>query len=94
MEHSTSSLEAKLAGETFPPVPGDFDEINARWQQEDSRLTLAEAREKAQKEFERRKRLIESVPDERWDRELESIARADGAEHLSAHRSYIIVGKA
>ena len=94
MEHSNATLEARLASRTLPPIPGTDDEINARWQREDSRLSLAEAREKAQKAFERRKRLIESVPEERWDKELESIARADGVEHIAAHRSYIIVGKA
>lgn len=94
MEHSTTSLEARLAGRTSRPIPGTDDAINARWQQEDSGLSLAEAREKAQKAFERRKHLIESVPDELWDKDLESMVRADGVEHLAAHRSYIIVGKA
>ncbi len=91
MEHSTASLEARLAGRTTPPIKGTFDEINARWQQEDSGLSLAEAREKARLAFERRRYVIISVPDERWDEELERLARIDGGAHFAEHRSYIII---
>lgn len=87
MGHPNATLEAQLADRRFPPVPGTEDRINARWQQKDSGLSLAEAREKARRAFERRKRLIEYVPKERWDSELESIAHADGVEHLSANRT-------
>lgn len=91
MEHSTASLEARLAGRTTPPIKGTFDEINARWQQEDSGLSLAEAREKARLAFERRRYVIISVPDERWDEELERLAHIDGGTHFAEHRSYIII---
>jgi len=91
MEHSTALLEARLSGGTIPPVPGTGDEINARWQQEDSGLSLAEARERAQQAFERRRYVIMSVLGERWDEEMERHARWDGAEHFTKHRSYIIV---
>ncbi len=91
IEHSTAALEARLAGRTLAQLEGTDDEINARWQQEDSGLSLGEARERAQQAFERRLRAIEGVPTDRWDEMLEAIARADGAEHYAGHRSYISV---
>ncbi len=91
IEHSTAHLEARLAGRTLPPLEGADDEINARWQLEDSRLTLDEARERARSAFERRLLAIEAVPTDRWDDGLVAIARADGAEHYRGHRSYMVV---
>jgi hypothetical protein len=91
IEHSTATLEARLAGRTLPPLEGADDEINARWQREDSGQTLDQARRRAQTAFERRLRAIRAVPADRWDRELEAIARADGSEHYKGHRSYIVV---
>ena len=93
MERSTDDLEARLAGRTLPPLLGTEDEINARWQQEDSGLSLGEARKRAQQAFERRIRAIEAVPAERWDQVLEAMARADGAEHYASHRRYIVSGQ-
>ena len=91
IERSTDALEARRAGRALPPLEGTDDEINARWQQEDSDLSLDGARERAQQSFERRLRAIEGVPTDRWDGMLEAIARADGAEHYTGHRSYIFV---
>ncbi len=91
IEHSTAALEARLAGRAIPPLEGTDDEINARWQQEDSGLSLGQARQRAQTAFERRLRAIEAVPADRWDKGLETIARADGAEHYRGHRSYVVV---
>ena len=91
MEYSTASLEARLAGRTTPPIKGSFDEINARWQQEDSGLSIAEAREKARLALGRRESVIKSIPEERWDEELERLARIDGGTHFAEHRSYIII---
>lgn len=90
IEHSTAALEARLAGCTLPPLEGTDDEINSRWQREDSRLSLDEARERAEAAFERRLRVIEAVPSDRWDQALEAIAHADGAEHYRGHRSYVV----
>ena len=91
IERSTSELEARLEGGSLPPLEGTDDEVNARWQREDSGLSLGEARERAQQAFERRLRAIEGVPTDRWDEMLQAIARADGAEHYAGHRSYITV---
>ena len=91
IEHSTAALEARLAGRTLPQLEGTDDEINARWQQEDSRLNLSEARERARMAFERRLRVVEAVPIDRWDEVLGTIARADGAEHYVSHRGAIVV---
>jgi hypothetical protein len=93
IEHSTADLRARLEDLTLPPLPGTDDEINARWQQADSRLSFAAARERAHAMFERRLRAIQAVPPARWsDKLLEAMARADGANHYRAHRSYITVG--
>ncbi len=89
IERSTAELEARLAGRNLPPLVGTDDEINARWQQEDSGLSLEEARQRAQKTFERRIQAIEAVPSHRWDQVLELIARADGAKHYANHRRYV-----
>jgi hypothetical protein len=93
LTRSADELEAALAGRpALPPLEGTEDEINRRWQREDSGLTLGEARSRAQTAFDRRLRLVESVPADRWDAALERIARYDGAEHYRAHRGYIVVG--
>ena len=90
IERSTAQLEARLAGRTLPPLEGTDDEINARWQLEDSRLSLDEARQRAQTAFERRLQAITAVPADHWDKELDAVARVDGAEHYRGHRSYIV----
>jgi len=88
--HSTADLEGWLEGRPIATLDGSDDEINARWQAEDSALDLAAARERAHTAFDRRVRTIEAVPAERWgDEVLESIARADGVEHYRAHREYL-----
>ena len=89
MSRSTDDLEARLERRTLTPLEGTDDEINARWQAEDSHLTLAEAREWAHRAFERRIRAIEAVPHDRWDPVLQMMARADGSEHYAGHRRYI-----
>ena len=91
MERSTAELGARLEGRTLPPLEGADDEINARWQQEDSGLSLDGAKSRAEQAFESRLRAIQAVPAARWDKVLEAIARADGAEHCANHRKYIVV---
>ena len=92
MGRSTDGLEAWLASRTIlPPQEGTDDEINARWQAEDGRLRPDEAREWAQRAFDRLHQAIEAVPLERWDGVVDAIAHADGAEHYANHRKYIIV---
>lgn len=91
MERSTDDLEAWLAGRPPVVLEGTDDEINARWHAEDSRLSLDEARKRAQQAFERRIRAIEAVPPNRWDVALEAIARADGGEHYANHRRYVVL---
>ncbi|MDP9237448.1 MAG: maleylpyruvate isomerase N-terminal domain-containing protein [Chloroflexota bacterium] len=92
MEHSTADLQARLEDLTLPPLSGTEDEINARWQQADSVLSFAAARERAHAIFERRLRAIQAVPPTRWsDKILEAMARADGANHYRNHRSYIML---
>ena len=91
IEHSTANLQSWLADRTLlPSLEGTDDEINARWQEEDSGLSLEEARQRAHQAFERRLRAVQSVASDRWDPTLESIARADSAEHYAAHRTYVV----
>ena len=92
INHSTDALESWLATRTLPTpsLEGDDDQINARWQAEDSGLSLAEARSRAQQAFERRIRAIESAASDRWDPILEATAHADGAEHYRNHQRYIV----
>lgn len=89
--HSTNDFEATLRGEGLARPEGTDDEINARWQAEDSKLSLDEARAWAQREFDRRTRVIQSLPEDRWTEPLWAIAHADGWEHIAAHRKYVEV---
>ena len=91
MAVSTSHLESEMAGRLHQQIEGSDDEINARWQTEDSALSLDDAR--ARSEYRRRIEAIESVPDDRWDDALDKIAHADGAGHYAAHRSFIVVAR-
>lgn len=88
---SVDALEARLAGRAPARNDGTDDEINARWQQEDSGLSLGEARERAQRAFDRRIQAIGDVPSDRWDEGLEAIAHADDAKHYASHRASIVV---
>ena len=91
IDWSVDALEARLVGRAPARIDGTDDEINARWQQKDSELSLAEARERAQKAFDRRIQAIVDVPGDRWDEGLEAIARADDAKHYASHRASIVV---
>ena len=91
MERSTEGLQSWLASRTIlPPVEGTDDEINARWQEQDSAVSLDEARERAQRAFDGLHQAIEAVPLDRWDGVVEAIAHADGAEHYANHRKYVV----
>lgn len=91
---STAELEAAAAGLDPPaPLEGTEDEINRRWQIEDSGLTLAEARDRATGAYEHRLHALRSVPEKAWTAELEKIARYDGAEHFRAHIGYIVLDR-
>jgi hypothetical protein len=89
LAHSTNDFEATLRGERAPRLEGTDDQINARWHAEDSKLTLEEARVRAQHQFDRRLQAIESLPEDRWTEPLWAIAHADGWEHIAAHRRYV-----
>lgn len=88
LDHSNSDMESYCAGCGISPPVG-IEEVNSKWQEEDSRLSLAEARLRAHRAFAKRLTIIASIPLERWDGELERIARYDGSSHLSLHRGYI-----
>jgi hypothetical protein len=87
--HSTDDFEAVLAGRSRTHLEGSDEEINARWQAADAGLSLDEARGRAQRAFERRLAVIQSVKADRWNPLLDAIAHADGHEHYANHRRYI-----
>lgn len=89
INHSTDDLEATLAGKGVPRPAGTDDEINARWRAEDAALSLDQARDFAQRAFDRRLAAIQSIAPNRWNAMLDAIAHADGWEHIAAHRNYI-----
>lgn len=94
INHSTDAFDSWLATRTLPTstLEGDDDQINARWQREDSGLTLDQARTRARQAFERRISAIEGAPADRWDDPiLVATAQADGAEHYRNHRAYIAI---
>ncbi len=92
MEGSVKQMEAKLAGQKVTNMYAgkDENEVNAQVQQEHGGLSFDEARAWAQRSFEGMIAAIAAVPLEKWDGELKSYARADGAEHYRGHMSYIV----
>jgi hypothetical protein len=90
INNSMNGFEAALAGQPKPAPPaGDDDTINARWRAEDAGVSFDEARRRAFEAYQRRLRLIDSVPSGRWDNPLIAIAHADGYQHYADHRRYI-----
>jgi hypothetical protein len=89
LEHSNRDVTAYLHGHNLSPPISNPEELNSMWQIEDSKLSFAEARQKAHQAFEERIRILHSIPAEKWDFKLEKIAAYDGAEHYKAHRNYI-----
>jgi hypothetical protein len=102
MMESTTTILAKLAGVAVPEA-GPFDEfgrhdgedaVNARIQAKYASLPLAGARAWAQRTFDERIRVIQTVPSDRWDARLDDLARADGGDHYRGHRNYIATPRA
>ena len=91
--HSNACIEAYSAGRELPQLPASPEEMNDRWQKEDRKLTLAEARTKAGVAFTSRMVAIELAPLDKWDKELNRIVGYDGAMHFAAHINYIVGNK-
>jgi hypothetical protein len=89
LDYSNSDMEAYCTGRLVSAPIDDIEGLNSKWHEADNRLSLAEARLKAQRAFAKRLTIVASVPLERWDDELDKIARYDGSAHLSMHRGYI-----
>jgi hypothetical protein len=90
LNHSNACIEAYCAGNELPSLEGTPEEMNTRWQREDRRMSLDDAREKALAAFTRRLDIIASIPVDKWDGELERIVRYDGATHYTMHLNYIV----
>jgi hypothetical protein len=90
---NNASIKAWCAGKELPQLPKSPEEMNDIWQQEDSALTLADARTQAMDAFARRMSIIENIPLAKWDAELEKLVRYDGATHYAMHINYIVAGK-
>jgi hypothetical protein len=89
--HSNACIEACCAGRELPQLEAPPLEMNTRWQREDSRMGLDEARQRAQDAFCRRMGIIEAIPLSKWDDNLKRMARYDGAWHYAKHINYIVV---
>jgi hypothetical protein len=89
--HSNQLINNYLdTGSTTPPLNRvTIEEMNTRWQQEDSTMTLQNARKKAHDMFEERLGILQSIPVDQWDSQLYEIAKQDGYLHFAIHRSYI-----
>jgi hypothetical protein len=90
-DHSNQLMKEYLdTGSTPPPLSRvTIEELNTRWQQEDSTMTLHDARKKAHDKFEERLGILRSIPVEQWNSQLYEIAKQDGYLHFAIHRSYI-----
>ena len=89
INYSNREMVAYCAGNKPSPPANNVEEMNLRWQREDSWMSLGEARKCAQEAFSERIRLIRSIPLDRWDKELEKTSLFDGAKHFILHRKYI-----
>jgi hypothetical protein len=89
LERSNGHMTAYIHGHNLSTTINNPEELNSLWKMEDSHMSLAEARAKANQAFEERIRILRSIPPEKWDFKLEKIAAYDGAEHYKAHRNYI-----
>ena len=87
----TSASRSYSAGRELPQLEASPLEMNDRWQKEDRKLTLAQARAKAGVAFTSRMVAVESIPLDKWDKEMDKLVRVDGAEHYAAHFNYIVV---
>jgi hypothetical protein len=92
LDRSNAHIKACCAGKKLPELPAAPEEMNDIWQQEDSGMSLNDAREKALEAFERRIAIIASIPPDKWDGELDKIVRYDGAAHYAQHLNYILEG--
>jgi hypothetical protein len=91
LNHNNACIEAYCAGTELPQHLKAPEEMNDIWQQEDSVLTLADARTKAMAAFARRMGIIEAIPLDKWDGELGKLVSYDGATHYAMHINYITV---
>ena len=91
LNHNNACIEAYCAGRELPGLEASPEERNTRWQKEDSGISLAEAREKAANAFKHRLEIIELIPLDKWDGELEKLVRYDGASHYAMHINYIVL---
>ena len=93
LNYSNACIAAYCAGRKEPPLEATPEEMNTRWQREDSKMTLADARGKAGTAFKRRMAIIEAIPLDKWDVELGKMVNFDGAMHYAMHINYIVVTK-
>jgi hypothetical protein len=91
INYSNREMEAYCTGKSISPAIKNPEELNTLWQKKDNWMTFQQAREKANDAFNQHLDQIQSIPVERWDKNLEKITGFDGAEHFAAHRSYIQV---
>jgi hypothetical protein len=93
LEHSNACIEAYCAGGELPTLDGTPEEMNARWQREDHRMSLDKTREKALAAFEHRLEIVAAIPPGKWDEKLDRIVSYDGAAHYAQHMNYVVIGR-
>ncbi len=89
MEYGTQAIKVLLSGGAVPERTESDDEINGRWQREDSDMSLDETRQWAACALMERERMLQSVPESRWGGDIEKYARWNGETHFRDHISYI-----
>lgn len=89
LEYDTAKINAVVAGKPLPVAGKSVEEVNARWEAEDSSLSLEEARQRAFMSYRKRQHTIESVPVSEWDVTIKEVTRTGGASHFKEHLSYI-----
>jgi len=90
LRYSNDNLAKAREGQPVRLVDeSQIEDINHKWQQKDSQLTLQAARQWALTEFARRIELIKSMPDIFWDHDNLRLVSFDGASHFRDHRHYI-----
>ena len=91
LNHNNACIEAYCAGRKKPELAASPLEMNDRWQNEDKKLTLNEARRKAGVALASHIAAIESIPPDKWDAEMFKLVNIDGASHYAKHINYITV---
>jgi len=91
-EHEVATFEAERDGRVRPVIDEVDDVVNERWAAEDRASDLETVRARALRAFARRAELIVSTPAEAWTEAMRARIAAEGYDHISVHRQYLVAG--